>query len=200
MTVMGNVTSSRSGEPSRPTLEEIQRYLRGAPFENWADRARRKATGSRDPDRPADLFSLIFEIGPAASLWPLWNPVAVDAASAAGCAPKGATGGITDLTADTPQGVQFDSRQIKLHASRGGKGPEASLRDPRELGPTPSLPGPRHRHAGTSPGFAVHVLGWLDAVAALAQQPRLGITLAPLSCRDTIKSQRAKMEQINEQS
>ena len=55
---------------------------------------------------------------------------------------------------------------------------------------------PVHRQVA----FAVHVLGWLDAVAALAQQPRLGITLAPLSCGDTIKSQRAKMEQINEQS
>ena len=26
--------------PARPTLEEIQHYLRGAPFANWADRAR----------------------------------------------------------------------------------------------------------------------------------------------------------------
>jgi hypothetical protein len=45
-----------SGEPSRPTLEEIQRYLRGAPFENWADRARRKATASRDPGPPPTFF------------------------------------------------------------------------------------------------------------------------------------------------
>jgi len=32
-------------------------------------------------------------------LWPLWNPIAVDAAPAAGCAPKG-PGGATDLIAD----------------------------------------------------------------------------------------------------
>jgi hypothetical protein len=55
---------------------------------------------------------------------------------------------------------------------------------------------PEHRRVA----LAVHVLGWPDAVAAFAQQPGLGITLAAPSWRDTIKSQRAKMEQINEPS
>ena len=41
-------------------------------------------------------FSFVFETGPAASHWPLWNPVAVDAAPAAGCARKRA-GGIGPL-------------------------------------------------------------------------------------------------------
>ena len=30
--------------PSRPSIEEIQHYLRGTPFANWADRARSFAT------------------------------------------------------------------------------------------------------------------------------------------------------------
>jgi predicted nucleotidyltransferase len=46
----------------RPTLEEIRRYLRGAPFTNWADRARQfAASDALDPkDRKAYLRTLLY--------------------------------------------------------------------------------------------------------------------------------------------
>jgi predicted nucleotidyltransferase len=48
--------------PERPTLEEIQRYLRGAPFANWADRARRfAASQTLEPrDHKAYLRTLLY--------------------------------------------------------------------------------------------------------------------------------------------
>jgi predicted nucleotidyltransferase len=49
-------------QPARPTLEEIRRYLRGAPFANWADRARQfAASETLDPkDRKAYLRALLY--------------------------------------------------------------------------------------------------------------------------------------------
>jgi predicted nucleotidyltransferase len=49
-------------QPARPTLEEIQRYLRGAPFANWADRARRfAASEALEPkDHKAYLRTLLY--------------------------------------------------------------------------------------------------------------------------------------------
>jgi len=49
-------------QPARPTFEEIRRYLRGAPFANWADRARQFAVAETlDPkDRKAYLRTLLY--------------------------------------------------------------------------------------------------------------------------------------------
>src|SRR5258708_918158 len=48
--------------PGRPALEEIQRYLRGAPFANWTDQARRFATAEilEPRDRKAYLRTLLY--------------------------------------------------------------------------------------------------------------------------------------------
>jgi predicted nucleotidyltransferase len=48
--------------PARPTLEEIQRYLGGAPFANWTDRARRfAASETLEPkDHNAYLRTLLY--------------------------------------------------------------------------------------------------------------------------------------------
>ena len=48
--------------PARPTLQEIQHYLRGAPFANWADSARSFAAAERlEPnDRKAYLRTLLY--------------------------------------------------------------------------------------------------------------------------------------------
>ena len=48
--------------PARPTLEEIQLYLRGAPFANWTDRARRfAASETLEPkDHKAYLKTLLY--------------------------------------------------------------------------------------------------------------------------------------------
>jgi hypothetical protein len=42
--------------PARPSLEEIRLYLRGAPFANWADRARSFAAA--DTLSPKDQKSI----------------------------------------------------------------------------------------------------------------------------------------------
>lgn len=49
-------------QPARPALEEIRAYLRGAPFTNWAERARLFASGEAlDPkDRKAYLRALLY--------------------------------------------------------------------------------------------------------------------------------------------
>jgi hypothetical protein len=48
--------------PGRPALEEIQRYLRGAPFANWTDQARRFATAEilEQKDHKAYLKTLLY--------------------------------------------------------------------------------------------------------------------------------------------
>jgi hypothetical protein len=48
--------------PARPTLKDIQQYLRGVPFANWADRARSFAAAERlEPqDRKAYLRTLLY--------------------------------------------------------------------------------------------------------------------------------------------
>src|SRR6202163_91751 len=48
--------------PARPTLEEIQHYLRGAPFANWADRARSFAAAKtlEPKDHKAYLRTLLY--------------------------------------------------------------------------------------------------------------------------------------------
>ena len=48
--------------PARPALDEVQRYLGGAPFANWTDLARRFATSETlDPkDRKAYLRTLLY--------------------------------------------------------------------------------------------------------------------------------------------
>jgi hypothetical protein len=48
--------------PVRPTLEEIQHYLSGAPFANWTDQARRFATAERleRKDRKPFLRTLLY--------------------------------------------------------------------------------------------------------------------------------------------
>jgi hypothetical protein len=48
--------------PARPSLDEIRYYLRGAPFANWADRARSFAAAERlEPkDRKAYLRTLLY--------------------------------------------------------------------------------------------------------------------------------------------
>jgi hypothetical protein len=48
--------------PARPTLDEIRHYLRGAPFANWADRARRfAASEALEPkDHKAYLRTLLY--------------------------------------------------------------------------------------------------------------------------------------------
>lgn len=48
--------------PPRPTLEDVRRYLRGAPFANWADGARNFAAAERlEPkDRKAYLRTLLY--------------------------------------------------------------------------------------------------------------------------------------------
>jgi hypothetical protein len=48
--------------PARPTLDEIRHYLRGAPFGNWADRARSFTAAERlEPkDRKAYLRTLLY--------------------------------------------------------------------------------------------------------------------------------------------
>ncbi len=49
-------------QPARPTLQEIRRYLCGAPFANWADRARQfaAATVLEPKDRKAYLRALLY--------------------------------------------------------------------------------------------------------------------------------------------
>jgi len=49
-------------QPMRPSLQEVQRYLSGTPFENWADSARRFAVAERlEPkDRKAYLRTLLY--------------------------------------------------------------------------------------------------------------------------------------------
>jgi predicted nucleotidyltransferase len=48
--------------PARPALDEIRRYLAGAPFTNWADQARRfaDATTLEPKDRKAYLRTLLY--------------------------------------------------------------------------------------------------------------------------------------------
>jgi hypothetical protein len=48
--------------PVRPTLEEIQHYLGGAPFANWTEQARRFATAEtlEPKDRKAYLRTLLY--------------------------------------------------------------------------------------------------------------------------------------------
>lgn len=48
--------------PTRPTLDDVRDYLRGEPFTNWADRARRFAAAERlEPnDRKAYLRALLY--------------------------------------------------------------------------------------------------------------------------------------------
>jgi predicted nucleotidyltransferase len=48
--------------PARPELEEIRRYLSGAPFTNWTDQARRFATAKtlEPKDRKAYLRTLLY--------------------------------------------------------------------------------------------------------------------------------------------
>jgi hypothetical protein len=48
--------------PARPTLDEIRHYLRGAPFANWADRARSFATATtlETKDHKAYLRALLY--------------------------------------------------------------------------------------------------------------------------------------------
>jgi hypothetical protein len=49
-------------QPSRPSLEEVQHFLRGAPFANWADRARSFATAEtlEPQDHKAYLRALLY--------------------------------------------------------------------------------------------------------------------------------------------
>ena len=49
-------------KPARPTLQEIQHYLRGAPFADWADRARRFAAAEtlKPEDHKAFLRTLLY--------------------------------------------------------------------------------------------------------------------------------------------
>lgn len=49
-------------EPARPTMEEVRAYLRGAPFANWAERARAfAAAAALDPkDRKPYLRALLY--------------------------------------------------------------------------------------------------------------------------------------------
>jgi len=56
------LTERERVRPTRPTLEEIRHYLRGAPFTNWADRARSFAAAERlEPnDRKAYLRALLY--------------------------------------------------------------------------------------------------------------------------------------------
>jgi len=51
-----------SVRPARPTLQEIQHYLRGAPFADWADRARRFAAAEtlKPKDHKAFLRTLLY--------------------------------------------------------------------------------------------------------------------------------------------
>jgi len=51
-----------SVRPARPSLEEIQNYLRGAPFADWADRARRftAAETLKPKDHKAFLRTLLY--------------------------------------------------------------------------------------------------------------------------------------------
>ena len=56
------LTERERVRPTRPTLEEIRHYLRGAPFTDWADRARSFAAAERlEPnDRKAYLRALLY--------------------------------------------------------------------------------------------------------------------------------------------
>jgi hypothetical protein len=56
------LTERECVRPERPTLKDIQQYLRGAPFANWADCARRFAAAERlEPkDRKAYLRTLLY--------------------------------------------------------------------------------------------------------------------------------------------
>ena len=49
-------------QPARPTLDDVRHYLRGAPFANWADRARQFAAAERldGQDRKAYLRALLY--------------------------------------------------------------------------------------------------------------------------------------------
>jgi predicted nucleotidyltransferase len=49
-------------QPARPTLEEVRTYLRGAPFANWAERARSfaHATALNSKDRKPYLRALLY--------------------------------------------------------------------------------------------------------------------------------------------
>jgi hypothetical protein len=49
-------------QPVRPALEEIRHYLRGAPFANWTEQARRFATAEtlEPKDRKAFLRTLLY--------------------------------------------------------------------------------------------------------------------------------------------
>jgi hypothetical protein len=85
--------------------------------------------GSRESGLAVRPFSLICEIGPAAPLWPLWNPVAVDSAPAAGGARRGVPGGLC-----SPFRARSAQRRICVRAegwgslcSTGRRGPEALL-------------------------------------------------------------------------
>jgi predicted nucleotidyltransferase len=56
------VTERERVKPARPTLDEVRRYLAGAPFSGWAEEARRfAAAGSLDPkDRKPYLRALLY--------------------------------------------------------------------------------------------------------------------------------------------
>jgi hypothetical protein len=56
------LTERESLRPARPTLQEIQHYLRGAPFADWADRARCFAAAEtlKPKDRKAFLRTLLY--------------------------------------------------------------------------------------------------------------------------------------------
>jgi hypothetical protein len=56
------LTERECVRPARPTLEEIQHYLRGDPFANWADRARSLAAAKalESKDQKAYLRTLLY--------------------------------------------------------------------------------------------------------------------------------------------
>ncbi len=56
------LTERERVRPARPSLEEIQRYLAGAPFKNWSDLVRRFATAEtlEPKDRKAYLRTILY--------------------------------------------------------------------------------------------------------------------------------------------
>jgi len=64
------LTERERVRPARPALDEIHRYLAGAPFANWSDAARRFANAETlmPPDRKAYLRTLLYP----GRIWHTW--------------------------------------------------------------------------------------------------------------------------------
>jgi hypothetical protein len=99
--------------PERPTLQEVRRYLRGAPFANWANRAREfaDATALDAKDRKAYLRALLYSAR-------LCFSYATGRMSSNDDA-------VAYLHQHTPPGLDLDSIEQALQCRRAGADPDS---------------------------------------------------------------------------